>query len=347
MSARKAFWKWSAITLIVAVFLVVTQAIALGGVAGLLQVSEMSDLRPLIESQLGEVPLASGLGHDGQIFYAMGLDLNGDEVGALLDHPSYRYRRILYPLFASVFGLLDGWALLYGMIALGVLSMAVSAGIVAAMAAQAGKTQYLSLAVVLNPGVWVSVRLLTSDALSLMLMLAALYAFTRRRATESASAFALSGLAKDVSLATPVPLGLRVRDWKMMMIPAGVVTAWTAVLHLRFGGGFASRGNLDWPFLGVVEATATWSASDVSEWVYLVFALVVVTAGLVFSLRSGWLRWPIVAWTALAIISSSWVWDYGNNAARAFAPILVLIALNGVYVSPGTELEASDTRPGS
>jgi hypothetical protein len=35
-----------------------------------------------------------------------------------------------------------------------------------------------------------------------------------------------------------------------------------------------------------------------------------------------------VAWTALAIVSSNWVWDFGNNVARAFAPIMVLCALS-------------------
>ena len=80
----------------------------MGGIEGLLQVGETSDVRPLIESQLGEVPLAPGSGHDGQIYYAIGLDLDGDEVGPLLDHAAYRYRRILYPLVASGFGLFDG-----------------------------------------------------------------------------------------------------------------------------------------------------------------------------------------------------------------------------------------------
>jgi hypothetical protein len=30
----------------------------------------------------------------------------------------------------------------------------------------------------------------------------------------------------------------------------------------------------------------------------------------------------------LGVVSSDWVWDFGNNAARAFAPIVVLLALS-------------------
>lgn len=341
MSARRAFWKWSAIGLVIAVFLLWTQAITVDGLAGLLQVGEASNLRPLIEDQLGAVPLADGFGHDGQIFYAIGADLSGDEVGPLLDHAAYRYRRILYPLVSSLFGLLDGWALLYGMMVVAAASMAVSAGIVGVLAARAGKPDLLALAVILNPGVWVSVRLLTSDAPTLALMLGALYAFTGRRNNESASTFALSVLAKDVNVATPVPLGLQFRNWKMLIVPVGVLAAWMGYLTIRFGGGFSSRGNLDWPLVGILDATANWSGFDATEWVYVVFAILSMVTGAVFSFRKSWLQWPIIAWTGLAVVSSSWVWDFGNNAARAFAPIVVLIALTGVYASSGRGVPVS------
>jgi hypothetical protein len=327
----RVFWKWFAIGLGTALFLVWAQAQAVGGLAGMLQVGETSLVRPLIEAQLGSIPLADGPGHDGQIFYSMAIDLDGDVVGPLLDHPAYRYRRILFPLVASAFGLLDGWALLYGMVAVGIASMAASAGIVALMARRAGKSELLALIVVLNPGVWLSLQLLTSDALALALMLAGLYAFTTARSAPSVSSFALSGLAKDVSLATPIPLGARVRDWKTTLLPLTLLCAWMAALTFRFGDGFASRGNLDWPLAGIVEASSNWANFDSTEWIYLVFSVASVAMGIVFSFRRTWLQWPIIAWTGLAIVSSNWVWDFGNNSARAFAPLVVLVGLSSVF----------------
>src|ERR671918_2290202 len=98
MTPRAAFWKWAALGAAIAGVMLLGQASAVGGLRGLLQVGETSHLRPIIEAELGQVPLGPGPGHDGQIFYGIGLDLDGDVVPALLDHGAYRYRRVLYPL---------------------------------------------------------------------------------------------------------------------------------------------------------------------------------------------------------------------------------------------------------
>jgi hypothetical protein len=306
------------------------QSTAVGGIEGLLQVGETSNLRPLIEGELGEVPLAPGPGHDGQIYYAIGLDLNGDEVGPLLDHAGYRYRRILYPLLASGLGTLDGSALLIGMILITVVATAVAAGATAAIATRVGLSEWAALAVLLNPGVWLSVRLLTSDTLALALMMLGLLALGSRLALPATS-FALSTLAKDVFVVTPIGLafGRDRKRWAIAGISLLVLLAWMTWLTITFGGGFTGRGNVSLPFVGIVTSAANWAELDVEELVYLAFALVTLVAGLVVGItRKGWLRWPILGWTALALISSNWVWDFGNNAARAFAPLAVLIVLS-------------------
>ncbi len=325
VTSRRVFLKWSLIGLATAAFLAWIQSRAVGGVAGMLQVGEASSLRPLIEAQLGEIPLSPNRGHDGQIFYAIGLDLDGDEVGPLLDHAAYRYRRILLPLIASVFGLLDGWALLWSQLAVGVVSFAVASGLVATFAYQAGRSQLLALSVILNPGMWLSVQILTADALSVATMLIGLYFL--QQTTLSGGVFSLSVLAKDVSLATPLPLGISRHNWKVAVLPTAVIAAWMTWLSIQLGDGFAARGNLDWPFAGMITGAANWTHMESKEWVFLVFALLSVAVGIYFGFRRTWLRWPIVAWTALAILSSNWVWDFGNNAARAFAPLVVLVAL--------------------
>jgi hypothetical protein len=301
--------------------------------AGLLQVGERSELKPLIEDQLGAIPLASGPGHDGQIFYAIGLDLTGDEVGPLVGHAGFRYRRILYPVVSSLFGLLEGSALLYGMVVVASVSMALSAGMVAAMSARFGRSELLALAVVVNPGVWLSVQFLTSDAFTLVLMLAGLYAFALKRTRSSAIWFALGALAKDVSVATSTPFGAQHQRWPISLVPLGILVAWMGILVLHFGYGFASTGNFGWPLAGMFNASSNWPILDTSEWFYLLFGMASVIVGLATSFRRSWLQWSIWTWTGLALISSNWVWDFGNNAARAFAPIMVLAALSRVSTS--------------
>ena len=345
---RQVFWRWAAIGLVVGVFLVWAQANAVGGITGMLEVGEASALRPVIQEQLGDIPVAPGSGHDGQIFYGIGLDLGGTRVGPLLDDPGYRYRRILMPLVASGFGLLDGRALLYGQILVALASMSLASGTVAAMSRQAGRSDLLALAVVLNPGVWLSVQLLTSDVMSLALMVLGLYYFTQRRDRPSALWFALSGLAKDIVLITPIALGIKNQRKAIVLVPAAVLSVWMVILTLMFGSGFNPRGNLAWPFMGMVEATSNWAHLDMKEWVYLGVSLGLVVVGAIWSLRRTWLRWPIASWTLLAVVSSNWVWDFGNNAVRAFAPIAVLVALAGSQVptdsvATGEELTTAGT----
>ncbi len=330
MSARSAFIRWAALGALVAVILVWSQSEAVGGVEGMLQVGETSQLRPLIESQLGQVPLAPGPGHDGQISYAIGLDLDGNEVGPLLDHAAYRYRRILYPALASGFGLLDGSALLVAMIVISIVSTAVAAGATAVVAMRAGISDRAALAVLLNPGVWLSVRLLTSDTLALALMMLGLLALGSRLVYPAGS-FALSVLAKDVYLVTPVGLGISRdrRRWWIAGVSTAVLLCWMTWLTVTMGDGFTGRGNLAFPFMGIVDGAANWANLDAEDLFYLAFSLVSIAAGIAVGVfRSSWLRWPILGWTGLALISSNWVWDFGNNAARAFAPLAVLIVLS-------------------
>lgn len=329
MTPRAALWKWSLIGALVAGVLIATQANAVGGMTGLLQVGEVSRLAPLIEEEVGDLPLAPGKGHDTQIYYAIGIDLRGEQMPELFDHGPYRYRRILYPAAASLFGLLDGRALLVSMIIITLLSAAAASGLIATMAVRAGGSEWLALAVVLNPGVWLSVRLLTADivAMALMLLGLNLFAVGRRGAP---FVFALTGLTKEVFLLTPGALAISKdrRRWSLIVVPAFTLVAWMTWLTFTMGNAFTGRGNVGLPFVGMVEAFDVWVTSDLADIFYVVFGLLSVLAGLVFSVfRRTWLRWTVLAWSLLGIISSSWVWDIGNNAARVFAPIVVLIAL--------------------
>jgi hypothetical protein len=306
------------------------QSAAMGGVTGLLQVGMNSALRPIVEAELGEVPLAPGPGHDGQIFYAIGLDLNGEFVPALLDHGAYRYRRVLYPLIASGLGVFDGHPLLWGMIGVTVVSAAVATGAVAALSRRLGRSDWVALVVLLNPGVWISIRLLTSDVMALALMVVGL-AMVQGSQGRAGLAFAGSVLAKDVYLVTPAGVAIEEprRRWLSIAVPLLALTVWMVWLTITMGEGFTGRGNLALPFTGIASAASDWPGRRGEELFYIGFALASVMIGLAFSLvRRGRLRWPILAWSVLGVVSSDWVWDFGNNAARAFAPIVVLLALS-------------------
>jgi hypothetical protein len=335
MPARHAFLRWFIIGAVAGVILVVTGARSSGGVAGLLRVGDESVVRDLVESQLGPVPLTHGFGHDGQFFYAIGIDLTGEEVSANAEDWAYRYRRILYPASASLFGILDGYALLYSMIVLNILAMGVAAGAVAATASILDSSDWLGLAVILNPGVWLSVSLLTSDIAGLALMSFGLLLFVSRRERGSLISFVLSVLAKETFLVTPAGLAVS-KDrsrWRYLWVPGVILILWMGITELTIGSGFATRGNLDVPLVGLIEAIPGWAEHAPIDWFYTAFTVMAVLAGLVIGvMRRSWLRWSLLGWCALAVLSSQLVWEFGNNSARAFLAVPVIAAL--AWVSP-------------
>lgn len=330
MSARHAFWKWSVIGGLGALALVVGQAAAVGGFAGLLQVGETSQLRSVITEELGDIPLAPRSGHDGQIFYAIGLDLGGQQVPELLDHPGYRYRRILFPALASGFGILGGQGLLAGMIVTVIASTSVAAGSVAAASRLMSRSDWIALAVVLNPGVWLSVRLLTSDVLAMALMCLGILGYMKRPRLGIAG-FTLSVLAKEPYLMTPAGLSVSSdrRRWLFTAIPALALLATAVwVISTISAGVSGETGNLSLPFVGLVKASSSWALLDTDDLGYLIFALISTAAALIVgAFHANWMRWSILAWGILTVCASEWVWRVGNNSARSVAPIVILVAL--------------------
>ncbi len=326
---NRVFVKWAVIGAVFAGFLIWTQSMAVGGPAGLIQVGEASALRPVIEAELGDIPISPGSGHDGQIYYAIGLDLGGHVVPDLLDHGGYRYRRILFPLLSSGFGVLSGWPLLWGMIVVTVLSAAVAVGSTGLIASKGGLSELATFALLANPGFWLSIRLLTADTLGMAMMVGGLALLTSRRL--SASAFALATLAKDAFLVTPagLALGRDRKKWILVIVPIVALVAVMTWVTVVIGDGFTGRGNFAIPFMGMVDASDNWSKLGAGDVFFLIFALVSVFAGLILGIwHRTWLRWPIIGWSVLGIISSNWVWDFGNNAARVFSPLAVLLVLS-------------------
>ena len=336
---------WTLVALIVGAILLSVQARAVEGPAGLLQVGEASPLRPLIEAELSRVPLAGGQGHDGQVYFAMALDPDGDVVGPLLDHEGYRYRRILYPLAASAGGLLNGAPLLYGMVTVSLAGFVLATASAAALARSLGVSTYAALGVVLNPGVWLSLWTLTADGLAIGLAVTGLALFVRRPLW-AAAAFGAAALGKEVfvvvGLAAAISLLLNGRRREALTLGVGSVvpiTAWAGWLSLASSGGFSPRSNFGLPLQGVASSLPGWSGVEaVMAWTAIV--LVVAAVIVVIWARHRLVHLLVWPWVLLAVTASDWVWAFGNNALRSFAFLGIPTAI-GIVVVAGRPREQS------
>ena len=172
---------WFLIGVVVALLLQWLQVRAVGGDwTGLVNTGRQSALRPLIEAELGPVSTVEQAGHDGQFSYLIAVDpLGRGEAPNLFDHGAYRYRRILLPALAGGFGLWDGEGALAGLIVWSAIGMGLATAAVADLGASFGTRPWVVAGVLANPGVWLSVQLLTPDVLALGLALTGVALWSR------------------------------------------------------------------------------------------------------------------------------------------------------------------------
>jgi hypothetical protein len=135
------------------------------------------------------------------------------------------------------------------------------------------------------------------------------------------------------------------RRWVVGVVPAGVLLAWSVWGQISLGGFQGESNNLSLPLTGIIEAAAIWPRGGFEGWFYLIFGLCLVGVAVFLGLiKRGWLRRSLLGWGLFGLRSSWFVWRIGNNAARVFAPILVLIVLHGQLSSEEEEEEESTDR---
>jgi hypothetical protein len=332
---------WFLVSAVLALVVALAIAASNGGLSGLLTVGEDFPIRDFVVADLGDIQLASGDGHDGQQYYGIARDpLGRGEVPDLVDNPSYRYLHILYPALAGGFGTFTPEMTLVGM-----LVMAVAGFGLAGMSALMLNHQYqgnvtVAQIAIANVGLLLAVRFLLPDALALGLALAGVVLAARGRDRPAAAALALAVLTKTTYLVFPLVLGAwvwrqaRRRAWWLTLVPALPAAVWTVYVFGRFGASTA--GNLSFPFVGFFKAIGLWGDVSTSEMVMALAAALLVAIGAALAIFSTehLLRWTLLAWVGVGLISSEFVWEFGNNTLRVLAPLWSLAAVAGaVYLS--------------
>ncbi len=216
------------------------------------------------------------------------------------------------------------------------LGVGLATASIAQIAGWLGTRLWVVFGVLANPGVWMSTQLLTSDALALGLSLTGIVLWLRQRRTWAFLIFALALLTKDQYLLVPLAVagwawstGPRREAALVAVVPALPLIAWAMSLSLTLGGGFATRRNF--ALLGILDSARIWRETFPAEQALIALTIAGLLIATVAPLRAGrlfrWLAWP---WVLLALLTSTWVCDLGNNAARVLAPLWVfgLLALS-------------------
>jgi hypothetical protein len=312
------------------------------------------------EDRLGEVSVAPRGGHDGKFYFVQAMDpfyLHPEANAYLLDRPTYRAQRMLYPTVVSVAGLGGPWAVVWAMYIANAIGIGLGCVVTALVARELGLSKYFGLAFAANLGMLSAGIFDTAEVFGFGLLMLGLYFCLRKSWGWMAFALTLAGLARESMLAGVFGVAVylvlaKVRLPRSLIYPLIVPAAWFAYLQLRIGylPGYEDHAPvIAAPFTGFLKALVYWN-SEPGQAANMAVGILLMAISVVFLVRVVRSRDPVVitgaSFALIAVIMAEVVWYERYDSSRALAPLMTLFILSIPRGGRGrTESVASD--PGS
>lgn len=235
-----------------------------GNITGFFRIGSVLSLSPYLNPE--QVFIFPGeIGYDGQQFLSLALDpgLQNPDTLAALDHPSYRYRRILYPLLGHLLGLGNPALIPYAMVAINAITIVLLVWIISLYFKSASYYPGQALFVLCIPGVWMVLSLSTADLLSSLFLITAIYGYVQRKPSLTAIALGLGCLTRETMLLSWLGIGL-VSLWErrkemifpLLISPIPAVLWNLSVFNRHLPGHSGVSANFGFPFLGIGQKFA-------------------------------------------------------------------------------------------
>lgn len=343
-------------TVVAIVLLLVSLAESGGDVAGLLKFAAEGDEAAItthVESLLERrVPSLDNLGHDGKFFFLQALDplyLEPTEHAALLDRPTYRAQRMLYPLLAGVGGLASPAVTLWTMALVNLGAIPFGTIGTGRIAVRLGGSRWLGLAFALNPGIIFEFGVSGAGIVAFSCALWGTLATMENRPRRAAAWFVAAVLAREVMLLYLAGVCVhrlvttRRIPWMLGGLPAVSVVAWAGYLRLRLDTpqGVDEVQEFGLPFAGMADAFDNWLTAPID--LALIGGLVIAMPLLV--VRSiqhpNPLAWGAIGFVPLAIVMTRQVWWNFFDITRAVVPILTAYVATS-FSTPATPPTRTD-----
>lgn len=295
-------------------------------------------IREYAEARLDDVILRPQLGHDGRFFFVQANDpwlTNAAQNAVVLDRPTYRSQRMLYPLLASAGGLAGPNGIVWGMIIVNVIAMAVGAAATAGLAVRIGGSTWWGLAFPLNIGLISEFSIGGAGILAAACAFWGILMLDKERWYVGGVLLAASALAREAMLVVVVGAflwiwtrGQRQDAVKVGGIPLLAIAGWAIYLRLRLPEDTdVVAGNLGPPLVGIWENMSNWLGDPLELTVGLmtigILGVLVHRAYATPSLLS----WCFFLFAPLAVLLTAPVWDGFFNISRAVAPVYTAFVL--------------------
>jgi hypothetical protein len=237
-------------------------------------------------------------GYDGQFGYYIARDPAGSR--DCLDAPAYRMQRILLPALGRVLSLGQGPLIPWAFLAINLIALVGGTALLEDLLVRERASRWYALSYGLFAGVFMAVRLSTTEALAYGLVIAGIWFGQRNRLGVAAIMLALACLAKETTgvfaagYLLYLALHRRWRDTVRMALVVGVpFAAWQIVLYAWLGefgvgsGGAKATPFEIAPFYGVLKI-----ATEGSLAAFLVLGVLLVIPAAV--LPSLWALWRTI-----------------------------------------------------
>lgn len=239
----------------------------------------------------------ANMGYDGQFAYQIAI--NPTNAAPLLDIPTYRYQRILYPVLTRLLSLGNTNVIPWMMIAINLASLVLGTLATEKILTSHGYSRWYALVFGLFAGQMLSLRLNLTEPMAFMLAQWGVYLFDRKRLGWSGLLFALAALTRELTLLFPAACAIALltggRKLKGLAWGLAIVipfTIWQVILRLWLGEWGVGSGGARASSFEIIPFKGWWGYHTEEMMVFVLFsvfvlavALIPATTGIITTLR--------------------------------------------------------------
>ena len=178
-------------------------------------------------------------GYDGQFYYYLARDPL--HAASFLDHPAYRYQRMIYPLLVAVLSLGQPQLIPYMLLLVNFIAIVLGTELLAHLLIQQRLSPWFSLAFGLYFGQAAAFIFDTTEPLTYLFICLSLFLLTRKRTTAASASMGVAVLSRETALLFPLGylvaylLQQRWRDvLRLLLLSIAPTIAWYLVIALLF-----------------------------------------------------------------------------------------------------------------
>ena len=315
-----------------------------GNITGFFRIGSVLPLSPFLIPDQTFI-FQDELGYDGQQFLSLALDPFLQDLDTLesLDHPAYRYRRILYPLLSYFLGFGNPQIIPYVMVAINAIAILLIIWVTGLYFKSYSIKVNQALFVLTIPGVWIVLSLSTSDLLAGLFFVSAFYFYQNNKPIYMSLMVSLGCLTRETLMllwmALIVSAMWQKKDHYFKYLGMAIIPplAWNIYVILLGLNGAPGTGNFGPLLYGIIEKflflfTQKFSPKTIFE-AYL-FILLILAFILVFWLSSPRrsANRPLLVcgliYSAMFSFSSLLILNYYLDYSRVFLDVYFLALLS-------------------